>query len=805
MRQLRRDSRGRQARSLAHGEEDRDGMSREDFRASTIYGARLSRRGFLAAGGALAVYVSLAPRDALAQAGRPSHSLDPTRPLSWIEIRADNTVQFRTGKCDFGQSSIYVAYPQIVAEELGVPLEAITSVISGDTDRTPDGGGTFGLLRTNVVNLRKVAAYTREAILQLAAQRFGVAKEQLTVKDGVVSAGTRSMTFGRLVEGQDLKLVIPVSGNATDFSGLVVDGNPPLKPVSSYTIVGQPLKNPSLVAKVTSKTVFANDVKLPGMWHGRVIHPSTLGSTLVKAGRVDTKRFPNTRVVVNGNFLGVVAPSEWEAIQAATDVVASTEWTAWKGLPGHDGLFAHLREKVDWTTVPVVKGQSNKGDAVAAIAAAAKVHSASYEFPFLKHAPIGPAVAVADVQPDGTVTVHTASQNPQFLRKGIATMLNTSIENVVIRTYAGSGHYGRSNGGNAGAEDEAVLLSKAVGRPVRLQWMRAEDLQWSTQSSAMYSNVRIGLDPNGRVVGYQSDHYGPPMQDDRLIGALLAGLPTIGSPSVDMPAPHQAQLQVRDPWVYSRVPHVAEVGHGTLQIGQTQSPLHTGLRDHSMRTPIQFQQNFPREVAMTEAAALAGVDALQFRIDQTDEPRIKDILTRLREATEWQSRPSPRPEAASSGDRVVRGRGVSVIFRDNGFWACAAHVAVTPSSGVVKVERMALVVDPGIVVNPLQLKRQVEAGCLMGVSIALHEEVPFDQGAITAKDWITYPILQMAEMPEIKIVLVNRPETGVHGQGSETSNALAASAIASAVFDATGKPVRRLPLRPDVVQRALSA
>ena len=279
----------------------------------------------------------------------------------------------------------------------------------------------------------------------------------------------------------------------------------------------------------------------------------------------------------------------------------------------------------------------------------------------------------------------------------------------------------------------------------------------------------------------------------------------MGVPALKAPAPHQGELLVRDPWVYHNVPNVAEVGHGTPQIGQRESPLHAGLRDHSMRTPIQFQQNFPREVAMSEAAALAGIDALQFRIDQTSEPRIKDILARLRDASEWQSRPSPSPDAASSGDRIVQGRGVSVIFRDNGFWACAAHVAVTPSTGAVKVERMTLVVDPGIVVNPLQLKRQVEAGCLMGVSIALHEEVTFDEGAVTASDWISYPILKMAETPEIRVVLVHRPETGVHGQGSETSNALAASAIASAVFDATGKPVRRLPLRPDLVKRAMSA
>ena len=570
-------------------------------------------------------------------------------------------------------------------------------------------------------------------------------------------------------------------------------------------IVGKPFKNPNITAKVKAETLWASDVTLPGMWHGRVIHPPTLGSTLVKVGTLDVKKFRGSRLVVQGNFVGVVAPSEWDAVRAAWDVAASTEWTPWKGLPGHDKLFEHLREKVDWAALPVMNGAANKGDAIAAIRGAAKVHSASYEIPYLKHAPIGPSVALADVRADGTVTVHTNTQNPQFLRKGVAIMLNIPVDKVVVRTYAGSGHYGRSNGGNAGAEDEAVLLSKAVGRPVRVQWMRAEDVQWSTQSSAMYSTVRIGLDANGRVLGYQSDHFGPPMQDDRLVGALLAGLPTMGVPAPKMPAPHQGELLVRDPWVYQNVPNVAEVGHGTPQIGQHESPLQAGLRDHSMRTPIQFQQNFPREVAMSEAAALARIDALQFRIDQTSEPRIKDILTRLRDASEWRSRPSPSPDAASSGDRTVHGRGVSVIFRDNGFWACAAHVAVTPSTGAVKVERMTLVVDPGIVVNPLQLKRQVEAGCLMGVSIALHEEVTFDEGAVTASDWISYPILKMAEIPEIRVVLVHRPETGIHGQGSETSNALAASAIASAVFDATGKPVRRLPLRPDIVKRAMSA
>jgi CO/xanthine dehydrogenase Mo-binding subunit len=385
-------------------------------------------------------------------------------------------------------------------------------------------------------------------------------------------------------------------------------------------------------------------------------------------------------------------------------------------------------------------------------------------------------------------------------------MLGVSPDKVIVRSYPGSGHYGRSNGGNAGAEDQAVLLSQAVGKPVRVQWMRAEDLQWSTQSSAMTTSIRIALDPTGHIAGYQADHYGPPMQDDRLVGALLAGLPAIPAPGAPNPLGMQiGQLIVADRWIYETVAHVAETGHGTWQIGEHESPLHVGLRDHSMRTPIQFQQNFPREVAMTEAATLAGVDALQFRLDHVTQPRFKDILTRLRSESGWRTRPSPSPDAATLGDQPVRGRGVSTLFRDNGYWACAAEVAVTPSSGEVKVERVTLVLDVGIVVNPLQLRRQVQAGCLMGVSIALHEEVTFDESAVTISDWATYPILKMDEMPELKVVIVPRPDVGTYGQGSETSNALAASAIAGAVFDAIGKAPRRLPLRANYVKGLLSA
>jgi CO/xanthine dehydrogenase Mo-binding subunit len=379
-------------------------------------------------------------------------------------------------------------------------------------------------------------------------------------------------------------------------------------------------------------------------------------------------------------------------------------------------------------------------------------------------------------------------------------MLSTSVDHVVVRTFAGAGHYGRSNGGNAGAEDEAVILSQALGQPVRVQWMRADDLQWSTQSSAALSDVQLAVDAHGGLSAYEINHYMPAMQDDRLVGALLAGLPTIPAPN-EKGSLFGIANDMQDPWVYDTTPAVLERASGTSQVGQTSSPLNVGLRDHSMRTPGQYQQNFPRELAITEAAVLAGVDPLQFRIHHAREKRLLGVLEAVRAHSGWET----RSQRASAGDAVSRGQGVSVMFRSGTYWACVAHIAVNMASGAIQVEKVTVAVDPGIVVNPAQLKRQVEGGAVMGVSMALLEEVRFDESGVTATDWRSYPILTMADIPEIKVVLIHDPEVGSYGQGSEAANALAAPAIAGALFDATGKIARRLPLKPDYVQALLRA
>ena len=774
---------------------------------ANVMGPTLSRRGFIKAGGILVVGFSFVGRELLkGDTAKPTtfkNSLDPTLASSWIEIHPDNSVLIRTGKSDFGQGSTFTAYRQIVAEELSVPFEAITTVVSGHTDLTPDGSGAFDFLGHGTPNIRKAAAYTYQALLDVASEKLGVPKDKLSVKDGVVSGGGKSISYGDLVKNQQLKLTIPVKGDLTSIFGLTIEGNPPMKPVSEYTVIGKSFKNSIISTKVAAKETWATDVRLPEMLHARVVHPKTLGSTLVSAGSVDKTKFPNSRVIVKGNLVGVVAPTEWEAIQAADQVAAGTKWSEWKGLPGNAKLYQHLREEADWTSAPVEKSKESKGDVGPVLASAHKKHAATYQLSYMKHAPIGPTMAVADVKSDGTVHIYVHNQNPQALRGEIATMLGTTPDHVIVHSYPGPGHYGRSNGGTSGAEDEAVLLSQAVGKPVRVQWTRADDMQWSTQAAAAFSDVQVAIDEKGKMAAYQIDHYMPAMQDDRPVGAVLAGLPSMSAPDVHSGGVTSTVNGIEDPWVYAPVPNVTERGHGTFQVGQKASPLAVGLRDHSMRTPGQFQQNYPRELAISEAAALAGADAIQFRIDHASEERAIGVLKAVRDSSGWDPRPSPRPDAVSTGATPVRGRGVSLMLRSGTYWACVCQIAVTPSTGAIVVEKYTIAVDPGIVVNPMQLKRNVEGGAVMGIGHALFEEVMFDESGITTEDWNSYPIPTMADIPEIKVVLLHNPKVGAYGGGSEAANALAAPAIAAALHDATGKIMRKLPMKPAYVQAVL--
>lgn len=593
-----------------------------------VFGAQLSRRRLLKAGGCLAVSFAFAGgTSARATPGSAKTTLDPTLGSSWIEINADNTILIRSGKPDFGQGTPYTAYRQIVAEELYTTFEAITAVVEGHTDATPDGSGSFAFLGSGTPNIRKAAAYTFQALLDVASRHFGAPKDQLSARDGAFILGTRSITYGELLKGQQLDLKIPVAGDLYSKIGLFVTGSPPLKPVNEYTVVGKSFRNSMIAAKVAAKQEWTTDVRLPGMLHARIIHPKTLGSTLVSAGAVDRTEFPNTQVVVKGNRVAVVAPSEWEAIQASYQVADATKWTEWKGLPASKTLFAHLRT-ADWTSTPQAKGSKNRGDIDAALATATRKLKATYEVSYVKHAPIGPAMALADVRADGTVTLYASSQNPQSLRGQIALMLGTDVDKVVVRGLPGAGQFGRSNGGNGGAEDDAAMLSQILGKPVRVQWMREGDMQWSPQSAAAFADIEIGLDADGKIVGYVADHHMPALNDDRLVGAVLAGLPTMAAPSPNRQTnPFTATINtVHDTWIYDNVPALMERGHGTFQVGEKNSP---AWQEYADARPVaaEFRARTRHE---------RGCGASRRRPDPVPHG------SRLRAARYWRSQSRPR-------------------------------------------------------------------------------------------------------------------------------------------------------------------
>jgi nicotinate dehydrogenase subunit B len=755
---------------------------------------KITRRGFVKIGGALFVSALLPP--GLSATAESGTSLDPTVLGSWLEIRNDNTIVMRTGRTETGTGASGY-YTQAIAEELNVRPEAI-SLIMGDTDKTPDGGYSAGFL-SGMSNVRKVAAYTHQALLGLAATQLGIPVTDLTVIDGVVSGGRKSISYGQLVQGQHLELKIPVEGKlpqidpaewmgVAGLDGVTVTGEPPMQRASQFKVLGTSYPVPSISDKVTAKTKWSCDVALPGMLHARMVRPATLGSTLISVGEIDKKQFPTAEVIRKANLVAVVSPDEWEAISAARAVAATTKWTQWAGLTGSENLTKTLRE-YHWGAPSETKGKPD--EVKAALTSATHTISSSYEQPYVRHAPIGPFLAVADVQSDGSVTVWTHSAQSQGLRARIAHTLSLSVDKVVVRWLEQSGQYGRTTYGGDGAEADAVILSQLTGKPVRVQWTLQEDLAWSTASPGWVSDIKAGLDANGRITAIQSSFYSPHESDARLLGAILAGMPTTTS---------KPGMWIATEWPYEKIQTKLEEVYGMPNIGG--DSVYGGLRGNIMRTPGQRQQNFALEGLMNEAAAMAKADPIQFRRDHTIEPRLLELLDATAKAARWEVRTSPRPDARKTGNAPVHGRGMCIMLRENSYWVGIAEVEVTPSTGIVRVTKFTIGADPGKVLNPRQLGLCMKSGVAMGLSEALKEEVTFDDSKVTSTNWSRYKILTMEELPEIKVVQISRDDKGFGG-GSEAANAVVPPAVAAAIFDATGVQARRIPLTPEYVTNLL--
>jgi CO/xanthine dehydrogenase Mo-binding subunit len=521
------------------------------------------------------------------------------------------------------------------------------------------------------------------------------------------------------------------------------------------------------------------------MLHGRMIRPPTAGSRPVAVDESSVRDLRDVRVIRRQGFLAVVAAKEWDAIRAA-ERLAVTWSQSLPPFPDQDAIYDHIRK----APVTTRKVEVDEGAIDAALAGAARIVEAEYEWPFQSHASMGPACALADVRDDG-VTVWTGSQKPHFVRDGVAKMLDRAPETVRAIWVPGPGSYGRNDAGDAAMD--AALLSKETGRPVRVQGMRHEGHGWDPKGPASVHRARAGIDPQGNVIAYHFESKGfsrfniAPTEanpSDSLAGQLM-GLP----------------LASRDAF---GVPQEAYVFDHRRMAWETIAPLldrASPLRTAHLRDPVGPQMHFASESFIDELAAATGLDAVEFRLRHLKDARDIAALQAAARRAGWQTRVSGRQNNA--GSAVVSGRGLGYIRRNGTIAVVIAEVEVDRRSGEVRPKRFVVAHDCGLIVNPDGLRHTIEGNIVQGTSRSLWEEVMFTRQAVTSVDWQTYPILDIAAAPEaVDIVLLDRPELPPTGAG-EASTRPVAAAIANAIFDATGVRLRRAPLTPERVKAGL--
>jgi nicotinate dehydrogenase subunit B len=739
-----------------------------------------SRRRFLRNTGALVVTFSLAGALPKIAAAAPLAQNQPAPPPpvpidldGWVKIQGDGKVKAFSGRVELGQGN-ETALAQIVADELDVAFDRVNMVM-GDTALTPDQGPTWGstTIRDAGSQLRQAAAEARLTLLGLASKQLNVPVESLKVQNGVVSAGASSVSYADLIG--DKQFNVQLKGVMTPFGLGPLIGNATPKDPSQYTIVGKSQPRVDIPPKITGQFTFMQDVKVPGMLHGRVVRPKGIHSQLLGINGFDPP-VPGARVVQQGNFVGVVADNEWDAIKGAQNL--QVVWSEWDGLPDMDNISSFIRG-----TKSVDHPADTTGDAAGAIANSPISLSATYETPFEMHGSIGPSCSIADVQGD-SATVYTPFQAPHLMRDHLALLLQIDAKNIHVINVEGSGCYG-GNGHHLATAD-AAIMSQLIGKPVRVQWMRHDEHGWELKGPAMVQDLKGAVDGDGNLVAYAHTTWTPPHYAQyypagELIGRWV-GLPIPGA--------------FNTPVMLYNVPNVSIFQYDQAHFADA-------IRTGWLRGPAQFQHTFAMESFIDELAAAAGADPVQFRLKYLKDERIIDALNQAAAAAQWETRPSPSTAAASNAD-VVTGRGVAVTNRDGTLVATIAEVQVNRNTGDIRATRFWAAHDCGLIINPKAVQAQVESNIIQATSRTLKEEVAFDNSNVTSLDWRSYPILTFPEVPQIDTILINRPDQKATGAG-EGATIPVAAAISNAIFDATGVRMRSLPFRPEMVKRALAA
>ncbi|HXU21259.1 MAG TPA: molybdopterin cofactor-binding domain-containing protein [Verrucomicrobiae bacterium] len=759
--------------------------------------ALLSRREFVRDAGGLLIGFSLAdatilPRVLAASPEDATKSTSPGQLDAWLRIEKDGTVRVFTGKVEIGMG-VETGFAQIVAEELDVAPQRVQFVM-GDTSMTTDQGGVGGStsIAFGAKPLRNVAATARYLLLQLAAQRLGAPLDQLQVRDGIVSVqgnAAKTVAYGDLAGAADLNDALNVSGRGF---ALNVEGIGKPKDPANYVVVGKPLPRVDIAPKILGKWQYVTDVRVPGMLHGRVIRPGSAGAKLVSVDDASAKAIKGyVKTVVEGNFVGIVAENEWAAIRGAQALKVTWSNTP-SAFPAQTGLYKHMRTAAPKASKETLK----KGDTAGAFANAAKKIEANYESPFQSHATMGPGCAVADVHLDGLTTVWSGGQKPHALQQGFAELLRVPPEKVRVIWVEDAGSYGRPGFEDTAAD--AVLLSRAVGKPVRVQWSREDMTAWGTKGPAVICDMSAALDAHGEVSAFQFTSRAfsggqvsfLPATAGNFLAGQLTGIPNTSG--VDEFAQWGAEC------VAYNFPNVHADAHVVPAFLDVESP----LRTTHVRDPEGPATTFATESFVDEMAAAAGADPIEFRLKYLNDERLKAALTKAVEKFGWDRRPSPKHAGASE---IATGRGVAIGLRGGTRVATVAEVEVNRRSGTVHVKRLVCVHDCGLIVNPEALSGTVAANLIQSLSRGLKEEVKFDGSRVTSVDWNTYPIARASDIPDqVDITLINHPEIPPSGAGEPASRPTAA-AIANAIFDATGARVRRAPLTPPRIKAALAA
>jgi nicotinate dehydrogenase subunit B len=706
---------------------------------------------------------------------RPAASGEEAAFETFITISADGTVTAFNGHVDLG-TGIRTALGQIVAEELDVSFARVV-VVLGDTSRVPNQGATIAseTIQITAVPLRKAAAQARHFLLARAGEKLELAASELTIEDGLIRGrDNRSVSYGELIAGETIRLEL-----ADDVA---------VKSVDAYTIVGQSVPRVDLPAKATGELVYVHDVRVPGMLHGRVVRPpyagvdagDFVGTSLIAVDETSVRDIPGLVAVVRiGDFVGVVTEREENAVKAAAQLKVS--WKPTPTLPDLKELETALRANPSTPRVLI-----DKGDVDAAIAAADKPMQRTYIWPYQMHGSIGPSCAVADVR-DDLVRVWSGTQSPHPLRADLALLLARPENEIDVIRMEAAGCYGRNCADDVSAD--AVLLSRAAGRPVRVQLTREQEHAWEPKGTAQLMDVNGGLNADGSVAAYDfATRY--PSNGAPTLALLLTGMIA--------PVPdifHMGDRTAIPPYDYNAMRVVA---HDMAPI----------VRASWLRGVSALPNTFAHESYIDELATEAGVDPIEYRLRHLKDSRAVDLVNAVAKRADWTPRPVWK-EPAAEGD-ILRGRGFAyalyVHSKFPGFGAAwsawIADVAVNKATGDVSVTRVVAGQDSGLMINPDGVRHQIHGNVIQATSRALMEEVSFDRASVTSREWGAYPIIKFPDIPKIDVLMLPRQDQPPLGVG-ESASVPSAAAIANAIFDATGVRFRELPFTPERILAGL--